>query len=316
MSIAEKAGEISGNNATIAENLQKVYDAGLKAGLAQDPDYAEGYKDGVESGILWDDLMSGASPVGRAREADHATSADNAAKADYASEANRATEADHATKATTATEANHAIEATHAANADHATSADNATNADRATNAGHATTAAVAQALAGVLPVEKGGTGANSVAQALANLGLTRVAYIARGSYMGTETYGKDYPNSLTFPFVPKLVIIMSEHQAEQMILINGVRLGINYDASHRFDSSRDETHNIQVEWEDNAVSWYYNAAYDKDEEGNPIYTGGESIYQLNGWYTVETTYTDEETGEDYTKTEQRPETYHYMAIA
>lgn len=133
---------------------------------------------------------------------------------------------------------------------------------------------------------------------------------------MGTETYGKDYPNSLTFPFVPKLVIIMSEHQAEQMILINGVRLGINYDASHRFDSSRDETHNIQVEWEDNAVSWYYNAAYDKDEEGNPIYTGGESIYQLNGWYTVETTYTDEETGEDYTKTEQRPETYHYMAIA
>ena len=283
MSIAEKASEISGNNATIAENLQKVYDAGLKAGLAQDPDYAEGYKDGVESGTLWESLLNGDIAVGKAREADHAT------------------EADHST------------------NADHATEADHAVNADRATNADHAATATTAQNIANVLPIENGGTGATTAEEALANLGLNHFSNIEVGHYIGhyigTRTYGKDCPNSLTFPFAPKLVIIVGEHGRNQFVLVNGVK----YSASYYKESGSTDilAHMLYVTWDGYTVSWYYDTlVYDRDEEGNPIHTGYQSNYQLNGGYYLETTHIDEETGEEWTEVKYYHETYHYIAIA
>lgn len=189
MSIKDDVMEVSENNVTIAENLQKVYDAGMRAGLAQDPDYAEGYDDGYEqgltdsSGVVWEDLLSGKVPVGKAKEADHADKATNAENAENAKNANNAKSADNATNANRATEANHATEADHSEEADHATEADHSTNADHATNADkantavsadHATTATVANSanrFNGVLPIEEGGTGANNPIDALKNLG-------------------------------------------------------------------------------------------------------------------------------------------------
>lgn len=189
MSIKDDVMEVSENNVTIAENLEKVYNAGMRAGLAQDPDYAEGYDDGYEqgltdsSGVVWEDLLSGKVPVGKAKEADHADRATNAENAENAKNANHAKSADNATNANRATEANHAMEADHSTNADHATEADHSTNADHATNADkantavsadHATTATVANSansFNGVLPIEEGGTGANNPIDALKNLG-------------------------------------------------------------------------------------------------------------------------------------------------
>lgn len=189
MSIKDNVNEISENNVTIAENLEKVYNAGMRAGLAQDPDYAEGYDDGYEqgltdsSGVVWEDLLSGKVPVGKAKEADHADKATNAENAENAKNANNAKSADNATNANRATEANHATEADHSEEADHATEADHSVEADHATNADkantavsadHATTATVANStnsFNGVLPIEEGGTGANNPIDALKNLG-------------------------------------------------------------------------------------------------------------------------------------------------
>ena len=189
MSIKDNVNEISENNVTIAENLEKVYNAGMRAGLAQDPDYSEGYDDGYEqgltdsSGVVWEDLLSGKVPVGKAREADHADKATNAENAENAKNANHAKSADNATNANRATEANHAAEADHSVEADHATEADHSVEADHATNADkantavsadHATTATVANStnsFNGVLPIEEGGTGANNPIDALKNLG-------------------------------------------------------------------------------------------------------------------------------------------------
>ena len=205
MSIKEDVNEISENNVTIAETQQKVYEAGVRAGLAQDPDYAEGYDDGYEqgltdsSGVVWEDLLSGKVPVGKAKEADHTLEADHASQANHANtatNANKANEADHATNADTSinahhstnadhsTEADHSVEADHSTKADHATKADSssfadhattattASSANTATNADHASAADFADGLSKLLPVEKGGTGADNASQAIVNLGI------------------------------------------------------------------------------------------------------------------------------------------------
>lgn len=244
MSIVEKASEISENNVTIAKNQQRVYEAGVRAGLAQDPDYAEGFADGHEqglsdaSGVIWEDLLSGEIPVGKAREADHAAEATHSINADRAALADKATEADHSA---TSTNANRSANADRAAEADHADTATNATHADRATNAdnadrsdfaGHATTATqatsattadIAKALDGVLPVANGGTGAGTVDGALAALGLTGVAEIAVGTYEGNGISGASDPTTIELPFVPKLVYVAKRYT---------VRVNYNYDGT------------------------------------------------------------------------------------
>lgn len=40
------------------------------------------------------------------------------------------------------------------------------------------------------------------------------VVQVATGSYMGTGTYGADHPHSLTFNFVPKIVILGEDVQS------------------------------------------------------------------------------------------------------
>lgn len=45
-----------------------------------------------------------------------------------------------------------------------------------------------------------------------ANANANTKARIATGSYIGTGTYGNSHPNSLTFEFEPKLVIISGEY--------------------------------------------------------------------------------------------------------
>lgn len=224
MGIRDDVGEISENNVTIAETQEKVYNAGVRAGMMQDPDYSEGYEDGYEqglsdsSGVVWEDLLSGKVPVGKAKEADHADKATNADHAESATFAGHAITAESATNADRATGANHATEADHSVEADHATEADRSVEADHATNAdkantavsaGHATTAAVANStnsFNGVLPIENGGTGGDTPAAALNNLGA---ASIVTGSYVGTGTVGESNPNTLIFDSPVKMLIIM-----------------------------------------------------------------------------------------------------------
>lgn len=188
-----------------------------------------------------DALFSGDAPVGRAFEADHAAEADHATSADSAAEAGIASEADHA------------------AEADHATSAD---------EAGHAASADSAADLDGVLPVEKGGTGADNAADALVNLGIGTTARIEQGSYVGTGTYGANSPNSLTFSFEPKFIYISGSSNLvdglQAIIGSNEIKF-VSGNSLARYSTMAGTTGNfspcfvsIPVSWNENSVSWYY----------------------------------------------------------
>lgn len=89
-------GNVSENNAVIAENQQEVYEAGMRAGLAQNPEYADGYTDGYKEGLKknmgyeWDALIDGSIPVGKAVEADHSAESDHSVESDHADKADEA----------------------------------------------------------------------------------------------------------------------------------------------------------------------------------------------------------------------------------
>ena len=68
-------------------------------------------------------------------------------------------------------------------------------------------------ALTGILPVNKGGTGQSSLEALLAALKQAGAVQIATGSYVGTGTYGADHPCSLTFDFLPKLICVFAYYE-------------------------------------------------------------------------------------------------------
>lgn len=222
----DKLNEISDNNAVIAENQQSVYNAGIKAGKAQDVDYADGYADGhsdgyaegigAASGGAFDDIISGATPVGRATIADRATTAE------YAILAARATDADHAdvaSHADNATRADAATNADHAETAGHSETAGHATEADRAENAGHATSATTA-------------TTATSAGHAddadYATVAGRASAVYAKGTVTSVAvTYPYKnytiYKISIALDISPKVLILVHNTGAETVICTNGI---------------------------------------------------------------------------------------------
>ena len=85
-------------------------------------------------------------------------------------------------------------------------------------------------------------------------------AKIATGSYTGTGTYGSSNPNSLTFPFTPKIVFLSQSTLLSSSDFFYGFGSAILLYASN--------TYGIYLTWSGSSVSWYstYQAA----------------IYQLN----------------------------------
>jgi hypothetical protein len=47
------------------------------------------------------------------------------------------------------------------------------------------------------------------------NASALGIAKIATCSYVGTDTYGEDNPNSLTFPFKPKLIMVTGGYRKD-----------------------------------------------------------------------------------------------------
>lgn len=83
-----------------------------------------------------------------------------------------------------------------------------------------------ATSISDTLPISKGGTGATTVADALANLGLTDLvasgAKIATGSYSGTGIYGESSKNQLSFSFEPKLVVVAADGSCTPAVFVRG----------------------------------------------------------------------------------------------
>lgn len=70
----------------------------------------------------------------------------------------------------------------------------------------------VTPGVTGTLPVGNGGTGVTSLSALASALGISGGAKVATGYYVGTGTTGVGNPNSLTFDFAPKVVMILDYH--------------------------------------------------------------------------------------------------------
>ena len=95
---------------------------------------------------------------------------------------------------------------------------------------------------------------------------------IASGTYTGNGNTGAQHPNTLTFPFEPKLLVIQNEagaatdeyrpYEREMMLLVRPVGL-------FSYDGYSLNYHNI-VTWSGNSVSWYgSNAVIQLNQDGD-----------------------------------------------
>ena len=85
-------------------------------------------------------------------------------------------------------------------------------------------------------------------------------AKIAAGTYTGTGTYGVGNPNSLTFDFEPKLVIILVPPQSYTIrtnLLAIWIR-GQTYGSRDFYESAEYlSCLSLTLRWSGNSVSWY-----------------------------------------------------------
>lgn len=96
------------------------------------------------------------------------------------------------------------------------------------------------------------------------------------GSYVGTGTYGQSNPNTLTFPFEPKMVVVSANTQlfgasVPLAIFLNGVT------SSLTISQSNGSMDSAIVTWKGNVVSWYPegsspNAAQQLNSSGTTYY--------------------------------------------
>lgn len=85
---------------------------------------------------------------------------------------------------------------------------------------------------------------------------------IATGSYVGTGTAGSSNPNSLTFDFIPKVLIVQAYDRSSFnaglddflnfAIMVNGISLYMGVRSDSNVSSK-----SVSVTWNGNTVSWY-----------------------------------------------------------
>ena len=105
--------------------------------------------------------------------------------------------------------------------------------------------------------MEEFNTDNRNIEQALLDLQAS-MPKIATGSYVGTGTYGADNPNTLTFDFKPKFIIITID--AEKPSASNPCFFVYPWMYSTRYQTSSN-TYYTYVTWLDKGISWY--AQYD-----------------------------------------------------
>ena len=78
-------------------------------------------------------------------------------------------------------------------------------------------------------------------------------AQVVTGSYVGTGTHGKDNPNTLTFPFEPKLVVIQHHRLGDSYSLY--MLYGVETTSGNYHESNG----TVKITWNSKTVSWYAN---------------------------------------------------------
>lgn len=151
--------------------------------------------------------------------------------------------------------------------------------------------------------------------EALAEIKSLAGTYIrmATGSYVGSDTYGADNPNSLTFDFEPKLLLVCESKYYSGYDLDSGIIDGVKYA----------QTTMCMFNY---GASEYLVSALRSSSEGPKVYRV-TTTFSMNGntvtWYTGysndETSSTSRwESNEKYARQAQMnssEKTYHYIAI-
>lgn len=86
---------------------------------------------------------------------------------------------------------------------------------------------------------------------------------IATGSYVGTGTYGKNNPNTLTFDFEPKLVIVMEQKLGSvytEQYNPNGFLVIRDVSKIYCANAASEGVAEI-ITWGEKSVSWYVSAS-------------------------------------------------------
>ena len=97
---------------------------------------------------------------------------------------------------------------------------------------------------------------ANTVITYLGQLGEPG-AKIEVGSYVGTGTYGQSNPNSLTFGFEPKLLIIRNASSSNEYLFLSAVKSGRYVSFSLRMSGGSAGSYTGVITLSGNIVSWY-----------------------------------------------------------
>lgn len=99
------------------------------------------------------------------------------------------------------------------------------------------------------------------------------------GTYTGTGLYGEDNPNTLVFPFEPKIVFITcwvrnsnTQTRPERVFILTLIN-GTDANASILVTSNSVSAGLLQTTWDGTMVSWYSrsNAGYQMNEEVNRL---------------------------------------------
>ena len=99
---------------------------------------------------------------------------------------------------------------------------------------------------------------------------------IATGSYTGDGTYGSDHPNTLTFPFTPKVVFLFNCYETSGM---RAPMMLIAPFTSQFFATNTSGGFPIHVTWGNTSVSWY--CEQEARAQFNQIY--GDNYYVALG---------------------------------
>lgn len=91
---------------------------------------------------------------------------------------------------------------------------------------------------------------------------LNQKTEIFIGSYVGTGERGSEHPNTLTFPFQPKMVLITAE-TTNSLALGTAMIYGQKYSAGLGVTSSSNHGLQLVLTWDETTLSWYTEASYE-----------------------------------------------------
>ena len=76
------------------------------------------------------------------------------------------------------------------------------------------------------------------------------------GSYVGTGTYGSSNPNTLTFPFDPKLVVVTGTSDSDESNIMIAPKNAVRVPSLMATSMSGSNPNNITLDWSTNGISW------------------------------------------------------------